>query len=268
MAIRLIVSDCDGTLLDDQKQVDAGLLPLMQELQKRSVGFTLASGRNIEIIMPYAKQLGITLPMIANGGAQIHDGQRFLFQRSISKHDQRQIIELLETHQIRSVYYAQDHAFTRYADEVNEYFIRRLRGNIPLLEAESSDCISNEELFKIVIVEPNSQKLADIQASINQLQDTHCLLAEENLCTITHRLASKGQALMTLIEWLKITPQEVLVIGDNHNDLSMFELFEHSAAVANAEAEVKAKARYLTTDNNHQGVSTLIHRLLSENSML
>ena len=48
--IRLVVADLDGTLLDDEKQLDAGIVDVIKELAKREIMFTLASGRNIHIM--------------------------------------------------------------------------------------------------------------------------------------------------------------------------------------------------------------------------
>ena len=42
--LRLIVADLDGTLLDDEKQLDAGIVDVIKELEKRDIMFTLASG--------------------------------------------------------------------------------------------------------------------------------------------------------------------------------------------------------------------------------
>ena len=40
--IRLVVADLDGTLLDDEKQLDAGIVDVIRELEKRNIMFTLA----------------------------------------------------------------------------------------------------------------------------------------------------------------------------------------------------------------------------------
>ena len=72
--LRLIVADLDGTLLDDEKQLDAGIVDVIKELEKRDIMFTLASGRNIHIMQPYLKELSLQLPFIANNGANIQGG--------------------------------------------------------------------------------------------------------------------------------------------------------------------------------------------------
>ena len=35
--LRLIVADLDGTLLDDEKQLDAGIVDVIKELEKRDI---------------------------------------------------------------------------------------------------------------------------------------------------------------------------------------------------------------------------------------
>ncbi len=42
--LRLIVADLDGTLLDDEKQLDAGIVDVIKELEKRDIIFTLQAG--------------------------------------------------------------------------------------------------------------------------------------------------------------------------------------------------------------------------------
>jgi len=54
---------------------------------------------------------------------------------------------------------------------------------------------------------------------------------------------NKGNAVLNLINNLGIDKNEVLVIGDSYNDLSMFELFNNSISFSYAEKEVQAKAK-------------------------
>ena len=51
--IKLIVCDCDGTLLNSKKKVDEGIGQLMPELEKRGIILTIATGRNEELVDHY-----------------------------------------------------------------------------------------------------------------------------------------------------------------------------------------------------------------------
>ena len=67
---------------------------------------------------------------------------------------------------------------------------------------------------------------------------------------------------MQAIQKMGIRPEEVMVIGDGANDLSMFELFENSVAVANAIDEIKGKAKYLVASDQDDGVAEAIYKLI------
>lgn len=263
MQIRLIAADCDGTLLDDQKAIDQGMADVLPLLREMGIEFTLATGRNMEIVMPFVNTLDLRVPIITNGGAEIYDGEKYLVKHSLSKNDLSQIIDILEKYHIRSVYYSNDCLYTRYADAINQYFLNRMTGKVEVKALEDVEQLKQMELFKIVIVEPDKALLKEVSDFINTMQNTHCLGAEDNLCTITHKQASKGKALLKLAEMLGINADEVVVIGDNHNDLSMFECFKNSVAMGNADESIKQVTRFVTKDNNHQGVSSFLWRIVN-----
>lgn len=262
MQIRLIAADCDGTLLDDQKEIDQGMADVIPELKAMGIEFTLVTGRNMEIVMPFVKTLDICVPIITNGGAEIYDGKEYLVKHSLSTDDLILIIDKLEKHHIRSVYYSNDCLYTRYADTVNEYFLNRMTGKVEVRKLDDVEALKEMELFKIVIVEPDKELLKEVSNFINTMSNTHCLGAEDNLCTITHKQASKGKALLKLADMLGINVDEVVVIGDNHNDISMFECFKNSVAMGNADESIKQMTRYVTKDNNHQGVSSFLWHIV------
>ncbi len=55
--------------------------------------------------------------------------------------------------------------------------------------------------------------------------------------------AGKGKAILFLLEYLQLEPQQVIVAGDSGNDRAMFDTFPHGIVVANAQPELKALAQ-------------------------
>ena len=64
---------------------------------------------------------------------------------------------------------------------------------------------------------------------------------------------------------MSIAKEEVAVFGDGLNDLSMFELFPNSYAPANAEPEIRKRAKEVIPSNNDDGVGKKIFELLYKN---
>ena len=76
--IRLIISDIDGTILNDLHQIDSDLLTLIPDLKREEIPFVLASARSPKGMAPIAKELGIEdCPMACYNGALIQKASRF-----------------------------------------------------------------------------------------------------------------------------------------------------------------------------------------------
>ena len=74
----------------------------------------------------------------------------------------------------------------------------------------------------------------------------------------------KVRALKDTFEVLGIDRSEVMSFGDAQNDLSMIEWAEIGVAMGNAVDEVKAKADYVTLDNNSDGIAHALEELVPE----
>ncbi|MGW2712965.1 HAD hydrolase family protein, partial [Streptomyces sp. NPDC001356] len=73
--IRLIVTDMDGTLLDDAKRIPDGLWPMLAELRRRGVLFSPASGRQYATLFRQFEEVAEGMVFIAeNGTYVVRDG--------------------------------------------------------------------------------------------------------------------------------------------------------------------------------------------------
>ena len=72
--------------------------------------------------------------------------------------------------------------------------------------------------------------------------------------------ASKGNAIYGLCKYLKIDLKDVIVIGDDKNDLSMFKVAGVSVAMENASRELKKEADEITKSNIQNGVAEVLYK--------
>ena len=79
---------------------------------------------------------------------------------------------------------------------------------------------------------------------------------------ITNINAQKGIAVEQHAKRKGISMDNVMVIGDSYNDLSMIERAGRSVAMGNAPAEVKAACTNVTTTNANDGVGLAIEAIL------
>jgi hypothetical protein len=78
---------------------------------------------------------------------------------------------------------------------------------------------------------------------------------------------SKASALLHLAELRGISASEILAIGDNWNDVSMFQMAGHSAVMANAPPDLRALAAergwFIAPSNDEDGVASVIESVLA-----
>ena len=224
--IRLVVADLDGTLLDDEKQLDAGIVDVIKELAKREIMFTLASGRNIHIMKPYLKELSLQLPFIANNGANMFQGDAFT---------------------------------TSLQDARLQFFLNRLRGKTRMKQAVDDRDMLGHAIFKVVMVAKDANVMEPVLHTINaHCESLHAVRSEDDVYTITHVDATKGKTLVRLMELLHVQPKQTMVFGDNFNDATMFSTAGISVCMENGQSEVKEMADYIAKANTEQGVSRFL----------
>lgn len=88
------------------------------------------------------------------------------------------------------------------------------------------------------------------------------------LIQIMNKGVSKASGVLTLCDHLGIASSDIIVFGDDFNDVEMFELAGYSVAMENAEEKLKMLADEVTVSNNHDGVASVLERILSKGDML
>ena len=70
----------------------------------------------------------------------------------------------------------------------------------------------------------------------------------------------KAASLARLLPTLGLTREEIIAVGDGHNDISMIEYAGLGVAMANAADATKAKADYITRSNEEDGVAHVLQK--------
>ena len=72
--------------------------------------------------------------------------------------------------------------------------------------------------------------------------------------------ANKGEALKQLTDYLGLSMEQVMAVGDGMNDLTMLRMAGVGVAMGNACPEAMAAADAVTADCDHDGVAQAIAR--------
>lgn len=88
-------------------------------------------------------------------------------------------------------------------------------------------------------------------------------LTDKGKCVqIMGRTVNKLKSIEKIRECLGFENDEIAVFGDDVNDIEMLSEYKYSVAMGNAESQVKDIAKYVTYDNNSEGIHYAICSIL------
>ena len=146
-------------------------------------------------------------------------------------------------------------------DKYGVGYIRELirKTRVPVEDIEQYIYERKEDVGKLNIFFPDGETRHKVLDKIKAL-DYDFAYSEPTNIDINKKGSDKGKGLKMLMKHLELTPDEVLVIGDNFNDLELLQATTNSVVMANAPEEVKAYAKYVTLSNDENGVAYAIKR--------
>ncbi|WP_031167745.1 Cof-type HAD-IIB family hydrolase [Streptomyces durhamensis] len=262
--IRLIVSDMDGTLLDDAQRIPEGLWPMLAELRRRGVLFSPASGRQYATLARQFADVAEGMVFIAeNGTYVVRDGVELssdTLDGSVAAGVARTVRRLVaEGVDVGAVVCGKRAA---YVERTDEAFLAEVRKYYVEHRIVQDVTAVGDEVIKVALFDFGAAE-ASTAPVLAELAATHrVVVSGEHWVDVMNRTADKGTALRGLQRALGITPAQTMVFGDYLNDLGMLDAAEWSFAMANAHPEVVRRARHLAPSNNEDGVLRTISRVL------
>ncbi|MGW7255389.1 Cof-type HAD-IIB family hydrolase [Streptomyces sp. NPDC054834] len=262
--IRLVVTDMDGTLLDDDKRIPEGLWPMLAELRRRGVLFSPASGRQYATLARQFAEVADGMVFIAeNGTYVVRDG----VELSSDPLDGPVVASLARTVRglvadgvdVGAVVCGKRSAYVERTDEAFLAEVRKYYVEHRIVEDVTS---VDDEVIKVALFDFGPAERTTAPA-LKAFTATHqVVVSGEHWVDVMNTTANKGTALRGLQRELGITPAQTMVFGDYLNDLEMLDAADWSFAMAGAHPEVVRRARHLAPSNNDNGVLRTIAHVL------
>lgn len=279
----------DGTLLDEEMEISQANVSAIKRAQREGIHFAIATGRDFPLAFPLLQENDIQCPLIAQNGAQYFDENgNNKYNRGLEKSTVRKMLSIFSDYdEIHEELMTNKGVYSDNKEQRLEMLAMMLYDMNPDTSYEEAleNAAEHADKFQINFVDDYEEIINDesaiiLKVSVHSSKGREVLdpLKEElhreipilaitasskrNL-EINHEAAQKGIAVSQLAKQLGVKADEVMTIGDNINDLSMLEWAKYSVAVANAEPEAKAAARFETSSNRQNGVAEAISRVLS-----
>ena len=252
--IRLVVSDVDGTMVTDDKQLTAGTIAAAGRLRAAGVLLAVTSSRPPRGLEVVAGPLQLDTPRGGfNGGTIVDAHGRVLEQLCVPEDAAREAIAVMQQDGIDAWLFADGEWLLQ--DPGGEYVPLERR----TVQMEPRVVPSFEPYMaragKIVGASGKFEALAAcearLQAQFAGRANAH--RSQRYYLDVTHPEAHKGRAVTAIARLLDIPVAAVVAIGDQGNDLPMFAVAGHAVAMGNAPGPVQAQAGWVSRSNAEEG---------------
>lgn len=281
--IKLIVSDLDGTLLQENHLMNQETIDEIKKQMAAGVDFMVATGRDYPGVTPIFENTGIDPELILLNGAQFRGhGGVIVDNIKLNEAQVRAVGEIFARYEVVWNIYTADGIASLFSEDENldafmdtawldgfcslatsKEVYRDFYTGLKVYSTLDEMIAAEHDILKLEAHDGDRDKIYKIQKELNAVADIAAAISKPINIEVTHQDAQKGVMLMKVIEEQGLTCDEVMVIGDSANDLSMLTRFKHSFAVANGAEEAKQAASYLTDDNTNLGVVKAIRKMCS-----
>lgn len=235
--IKLIASDLDGTLLqNDAQALTPRAIDLIHRLTQKGIHFVAASGRQYDNERRLFSAIKDEISYVAeNGSLCIHNG-RVISRSEIDPDLCRRILtEIKKEQNFEVVISREDSCFIEDNDSafVN-HIVNTMKNTTQIVD---DLCTVEGPILKIAICNMKDGPHI-IDKYLHHLQD----LFGSEIKVVTSNIwidfiapgTNKGNALKQLLSLLHIKPEECIAFGDQYNDIEMLQYVGTSYAMSNA----------------------------------
>jgi Cof subfamily protein (haloacid dehalogenase superfamily) len=275
-AIRLLATDIDGTLLNPQFTISDGDLMALRRAHAAGIEVVLVTGRRHTFALPIAKQLGFDLWLISSNGAITRSLAGETFHRDLMPAELcRQLCGAMQEFRGNTVLTFDNETkgaiVLERLDELGASIRRWLEKNmeyiefvVPLESALVSDPV--QAMFCGTMARM-SQALAALERA--GMDGTVTVLRTEyperdlSMIDVLNAGCSKGHALERWAAHRGYSRDQVMAVGDNHNDIEMLEFAGHPVIMGNACEELRSRGWTVTLGNDACGIAAAVNMVIS-----
>jgi Cof subfamily protein (haloacid dehalogenase superfamily) len=261
--IAAVLADVDGTLVTKAKVLTPRAIDAIEQLHEQGVLFAITSGRPPRGMSMLVHPLEMRGPMAAfNGGVIVQPDMTVVDERAIPADVAPAVIDAISAHGLYpwiysgTEWYVTDPGAPHAARESST--VQFQPTVVPSYEGLLDRAV------KIVGVSDNHDLVAQCEAAVQQEFGLHTSAARSQpyYLDVTHPTANKGVVIERMSDYYGIPLEQIASLGDQANDVLMFQRSGLSVAMGNASEEVQRQASFVTASNEDEGFAKAIEQFI------
>ena len=252
----VIFSDLDGTLLNDEKKVSKENREAIKYFIDNGGKFSIATGRAIESVEKYIKDVKTDLPIITyNGGILYDNNEKKVISEKILDMDKKKLaFKIADDYENLGVeVYAGKDIYVIKDNGMSDRQATRLLN----LTYDVPDNILDLNWNKITTV-GKIEFMDKVESEFENKYKTKSIRSGECFIEIVPDNVSKGNALNEIIKMYNLDKQKVICVGDNMNDAELLMEAGIPFCPENASKELKKYAKHITVNNNNNIIPNIV----------
>lgn len=247
--MKLIISDLDGTLLNNDGKVSEKSKEVLAKIKEKGYEIAIATGRSFHSANLIRESIGIEMYLICNNGANIYNKDGSILKRHfIPIKLSKKIIDILNKEKIS---YKAFNGIDVYLPTYGEIY-DEIRKEHNLFFIENSDSIP--ELEKVLIIEEDEKKLFEIRDLMLKYfeSELEVVISSDDCLDLNMKNCSKKLGVETIATALNIKKDDIMAFGDSGNDYKMLQFVGYPVAMKDSYMSTKGfeNITYFTNDEN------------------
>lgn len=269
MAIKLVALDIDGTLLNSHFEILSSTKEAIKKALDQGIKIVLCSGRPIAGLQGYLDELEISgsneYAITLNGAIIRSTDGKIITSNLVDNKFYRPLVAYGIEHNIPFNIVDADSKIITADHNVDRWVYQQAYENNATLYIRQPDEMDMAELKIAKGCYVGSEEFLDkCEKKVQERfgKDLSVVRTDKYFLEVLNKHSNKGAGLTELAEYLDIEPDEVMAIGDERNDISMFNFAGIAVCMGQGHEDAKKAADYVTASNDNDGIAKAFDKFI------
>lgn len=268
--VKFVVIDLDDTLIGLDLRVSSRNKKAIKRAIKKGIQVTLATGRTFQTAEPFAKKLGIKLPVICYNGALVRNTHKVHVEKMLPEYFVPDLVAFAKRNHVQIAFYVSHHSvifFNRPLDAFAKEYLDKIEqvSEITLVNF-SKYSLPRTPIKAMMISTDKKTRQLEKKAKKKWKDKMYITITRPNLLEFLNPDITKATAVQYIAKMIHVPLSQTMAIGDGMNDIPMLQKVRYSVAVKNAPAAVEERAKYVVSSWEKDGVAEAIEWAIEHNA--
>lgn len=255
-----IFIDIDGTLLSDNQTISNRCKNIIENIVSIGHYVILCTARYRNYAIELSQDIGASNYVLTSNGAELYDYKKnkVIFSNTILPETVITILNKVTESNLKATLAIDD----------AEYIIGKKYNNLQrYIPNEYENFFEGKSTKQFMIIDDDKNNIDSFRNFVNNFENItitnkHTIKEEQgNWFSFVQKETSKGTGISKFSELFSIPKDNIIAIGNDYNDIPMFENSGISIAVKNATNDILEMVDIITDTNNEDGVAKALERL-------